>query len=185
MGPIGVVGCSNTGQAVEGYLAASSVDKLVGGEMGGGSLPRWGNPGNDDYGFYWGLYDGRRPSGGYNGAWVQICMKAGEHGGVFDGSEQTWLSHVVEQIHSRDPGIPIWISPLNFYGGGQVCSSTGADGPAITAEAADWAAAALAGVQRGPDLGPLLPNHIGIRDDCHPNGAGEALLGGQLVAFFD
>ena len=34
---------------------------------------------------------------------------------------------------------------------------------------------------RGPDLGPLLPEHIGVRDDCHANGAGVRLMEEQLV----
>jgi hypothetical protein len=130
------------------------------------------------------LYDKRRPAAGYDAAWVQICLRIKEHGGAFDADEQQWISHIVQQIHSRDPGVTIWVSPLNFYEG-IVCDATGADGPAISAEAADWAAGSLSNVLRGPDLGPLKPEHIGVRDNCHPNKAGEMLLGGQLVAFFD
>ena len=88
------------------------------------------------------------------------------------------------QIQARDPGITIWISPLNFYEG-IVCDATGPDGPAIAAQAADWAASTFSSVQRGPNLGPLKPEHIGQGDNCHPNNQGELLLGGQLVAFFD
>lgn len=184
-GSIGVVGCSNTGQAVDGYLTVSAEDLLAEGELGGGSAPLWGNPASGDYGLYWGLYDQRRPAGGYAAAWVQICLRSSEHGGAFDAAEQGWAAHIVEQIHARDPGIQIWISPINFYADGHLCPSTGWDGPAIAAETADWAATSFANVARGPDLGPLTPSHIGVRDDCHPNGAGELLMGEQLSAFFD
>lgn len=112
---------------------------------------------------------------------MQLCLRAGEHGGVFDDKERTWITHVVEQIRVRDPRIPVLISPLNFFGGGQVCTSVGENGPGIAATAADWAAGTLAGVERGPDLGPLLPEHIGVRDDCHANGAGVRLMEEQLV----
>lgn len=56
---------------------------------------------------------------------MQLCLRAGEHGGVFDDKERTWITHVVEQIRVRDPRIPVLISPLNFFGGGQVCTSVG------------------------------------------------------------
>jgi hypothetical protein len=184
-GTVGVVGCSNTGQAVVGYLGLSDLDRLTPGDLGGGSVPLWGDPSNSEYATYWSLYDSRRPAEGYPGTWVQLCLRTGEHLGAFDADEQEWITHIVEQIHQRDPGIPVWISPLNFYADGLVCESVGVAGPAIAAEASDWAAATLGGVSRGPDLGPLTQQHIGVRDSCHPNSAGESLLGSQLVAFFD
>jgi hypothetical protein len=184
-GTVGVVGCSNTGQAVVGYLGLSDVDRLTPGDLGGGSVPLWGDPSNSEYATYWSFYDSRRPAEGYAGTWVQLCLRTGEHLGAFDADEQEWVTHIVEQIHQRDPGIPVWISPVNFYADGVVCDSVGVDGPAIAAEASDWAAATLGGASRGPDLGPLTQEHIGVRDSCHPNSAGESLLGSQLVAFFD
>lgn len=184
-GPIGVVGCSNTDQVVSGYLDASSLDKLAGGDLGGGSFGIWGDPGSRRYDLYWGLYDERRPADGYDAVWVQMCIRAGEHGGVFDGGEQAFATHVVEQIRQRDPQATIWISPINFYGDGQVCTAIGPEGPAIAAQTADWAVANLTDVTRGPDLGPMLPEHIGLRDDCHLGRSGRALAGTQLVSFFD
>lgn len=181
---LGVVGCSNTGEALVGYAQLSSVDKLSTGDLGGGSITRWGDPLDRRYANYWAIYDQRRPSTGYEGAWVQLCIRTGEHQGAFDEAEQGWVTHIVGELQARDPSIIIWISPLNFYEG-VVCESVGADGPAIAAEASDWAAQMLPAVQRGPDLGPLLPEHIGVRDNCHPSAAGELLLGSQLVDFFD
>lgn len=184
-GPIGVIGCSNTDLAVTGYTDVSSVDKMTTGDLGGGSESNWGNPSDDRYGVYWGIYDSRRPADGYPAVWVQVCLRTSEHNGAFDADEQAWTTHIVEQIHSRDPGIPIWISGINSYADGTVCSAVGVDGPAIAAETSDWAAANLADVFRGPDIGPLQPEHIGVRDDCHPNSSGQQFLGQQLVAFFD
>ena len=181
----GVIGCSNTDQTVTGYLELSSKDLIFGGDLGGGSLTRWGDPGDRRYDLYWELFDERRPAEGYDGVWVQLCIRNGDHGGVFDESEATWVTHIVDQVHLRDAGVPIWISPINFYADGQVCSSVGPDGPAIAAMVADWAATNLDNVFRGPDFGPLAPQHIGVRDDCHPNDSGETLLGQQLVEFID
>jgi hypothetical protein len=181
---LGVVGCSNTGQAVLGYTQLSSLGRLTPGELGGGSVSRWGDPSNRRYALYWGLYDQRRPPDGYMGTWLQLCLRTGEHEDSFDDTERTWVTHIVEQIQARDPGITIWISPLNFYEG-VTCDAVGAIGPVIAAEASDWAATTLPGVERGPDLGPLQQSDIGVRDNCHPNGGGELLLGSQLVTFFD
>ncbi len=184
-GMIGVVGCSNSGDAVEGYHDVSSLGLLTPGELGGGAISLWGDPSNNGYSTYWGFYDARRPAEGYAGTWVQLCIRTSEHQGAFDADEQQWVTHIVEQIQARQPGIPIWISPLNFYADGVVCESVGVDGPAISAETADWASAALPGVFRGPDLGPLTESDLGVRDNCHPGKDGKLLLGSQLAAFFD
>ena len=179
-----MVGCSNTGQAVVGYTDASALDRLSFGDLGGGAANIWGDPTHARYSLYWDLYDTRRPAAGYVETWVQLCIRSGDHGGVFDDDEMAWITHIVEQLNQRDPGIVVWISPLNFYEG-IVCDSVGEIGPEIAAEASDWAATSLSGVARGPDLGPLTPDMIGVRDNCHPNKSGEALLGSQLVTFFD
>ncbi len=183
-GVLGVVGCSNTGQSVEGYHDLSDADLLTAGDLGGGAISLWGDPSNGDYSTYWNFYDTRRPADGYAGTWVQLCIRTGEHLGAFDSDEQEWVTHIVEQIQARDPGIPVWISPLNFYDG-VVCEAVGVEGPAISAETADWAASALSGVFRGPDLGPLTQSDLGVRDNCHPGREGKLLVGAQLVAFFD
>lgn len=184
-GVLGVVGCSNTDQSVDGYLDVSDADLLTPGDLGGGAISLWGDPSNGDYSTYWSFYDTRRPAEGYAGTWVQLCIRTSEHQGAFDSDEEQWVTHIVEQIHARDPGIPVWISPLNFYADGVVCESVGVEGPAISAETADWAASALAGVFRGPDLGPVDQSDLSVRDNCHLGRDGRALVGAQLSAFFD
>lgn len=184
-GVLGVVGCSNTEQSVDGYRDVSEADLLTPGDLGGGSISLWGDPSIAGYSTYWSFYDTRRPAEGYAGTWVQLCIRTSEHEGAFDSDEEQWVTHIVEQIHARDPGIPVWISPLNFYADGVVCESVGVEGPAISAEAADWAASALAGVFRGPDLGPVEESDLGVRDTCHLGRDAKALVGAQLSAFFD
>ena len=184
-GILGVVGCSNTGQSVDGYNEVSDAGLLTTGDLGGGSISLWGDPSNGDYATYWSFYDTRRPAEGYPGTWVQLCIRTSEHQGAFDSDEEQWVTHIVEQIHARDPGIPIWISPLNFYADGVVCEAVGVEGPEISAETADWAASALAGVLRGPDLGPVEESDLSVRDNCHLGRDGRALVGAQLSAFFD
>lgn len=184
-GKIGVVGCSNTTGAVAGYTQHSELDLLTEGGLIGGSLAVWGNPRPARHDRYWGLYDERRPAAGYAGTWIQMCIRTTEHEGSFDSAEQGWVEHIVDQIRQRDGDIPIWISGVNSYGEGVLCPSIGPDGAAIAAEAADWAAANITGVERGPDLGPLEEEDRDPGDDCHPNASGQDKLGLQLVAFFD
>lgn len=181
---VGVVGCSNTNQAVAGYREISELGRLASGGLGGGSVSFWGDSAGREHGEYWDKYDSRRPPAGYEGTWVQLCLRTDEHNGSFDSTEMDWITHIVDQIHERDPGIPIWISPVNLYADGVECRAVGIDGPEIASQAADWASESLEDVFRGPDLGPLTSNDV-IDDQCHPNRAGRTLMGQQLVDFFD
>ena len=171
--------------AVAGYTVISDLDLLTPGGLTGGSVAVWGNEGTGRNARYWGLYDERRPADGYQAAWVQLCIRETEHRGSFNSNIEVWIEHIVAEVGERDPGIPIWISGVNTFGSDHVCLTIGPDGSAIAAEAADWAAATIDGVERGPDLGPVLATHIDPGETCHPNLEGQAVLGEQLVAFFD
>lgn len=185
VGSFGVVGCSNTAMAVEGYQTVSELDLLQDGGATAGSVGRWGNPGHATYARYWGYYDELRPPTGYEGTWVQICLRFTEHEGTLLDGHKEWIEHIVGQIHSRDPGIPIWISGVNTFAEDFVCGSVGEGGVELAAEAAAWAAGSLSGVSLGPRLGPLSAAQILPDGTCHPNELGRVVLGEQLVAFFD
>lgn len=184
-GVIGVVGCSNSAIAAAGYDAVSDRDYLTQGGLTGGSVEVWGNPRPARYQRYWGMYDSRRPADGYTGTWVQLCIRTTEHHGSFNDNIKGWIEEIIGQIQERDPGIPIWISPVNTFADDVDCSTIGPEGPAIAAEAADWAVANLPGVERGPDLGPISADQMDPTSACHPNRDGSLVLGEQLVEFFD
>jgi hypothetical protein len=171
--------------AAAGYEVVSDRDYLTQGGLTGGSVAVWGNPGPARYNRYWGLYDERRPADGYTGTWFQLCIRTTEHNGSFNDDIKGWIDHVVVQIQERDPGIPIWISPVNTFADGLICPTIGEEGAAIAAEAADWAAETIDGVERGPDLGPIHADELDPGEQCHPNLAGQRALGAQLVGFFD
>ena len=170
---IGVVGCSNTEDAVEnrgGYLTQSSKDLLASSASGGGSLARWDSNSRG----HWAIYDSMRPSQGYSSVWWMLCVRTGEGSGTYE--EQ--MDSVLAQILERDPGATVLVSWLNSY--------TFATCPQV-----DWAVedqlldyAVSLGLAVGPELGPLNEGQV-RRDDCHPNSAGSLVLGGQLVDFFD
>ena len=175
-GSVAVIGCSNTDQHIMGYLNASISDQLAPvPDLGGGALDVWAAGTLA----YWAIYEQHRPVEGYTAAWLQICLRASD----VANDNQAQLTAVVDEIIARDGSIPIFVSPLNSYVEGHVCSATGVDGPAIAAELADWAVEGL-GVFRGPDTGPVGPAEL-RRDGCHLNAAGVALVGSQLAAFFD
>ena len=181
-GTIGVIGCSNTDDSAQGYDEASTLNLLSWGPLGGGSLTNWGTTTREEYPIYWGFYDERRPADGYDGAWVQVCIRGSEMADATLGqADMDRMAHVIDQIKARDPSIPIWISPMNAFV--EVCPAVGEHGQELSANAVNWAVANISGVSQGPLLGPLAPNQT--RDGCHPNKAGRALIGAQLVAFFD
>ena len=177
-GSIGVVGCSNTSEHVDGYHMQSQFGQLSQPRLGGLSFEMWGDPATKDYEAAWRKYDSARPASGYASAWVQMCIRADD-----DHDPNALLSEVVSQIRQRDPDIPIYVSPINDYEEGHVCGRIGPDGVAIGEAAVEWGVANL-GVVAGPVTGPLTTDML-AGDGCHLGPSGIALVGGQLVAWFD
>jgi Ca2+-binding RTX toxin-like protein len=177
-GSLGVVGCSNTAQHVRGYLAASGIDQMPYYPMGGLSFEVWGDPAVASHPGAWGRYDASRPSDGYQAAWVMLCLRAND-----DHDPNLLLTEVIDQIHSRDPGIPVYVSPINEYGAGHVCERVGPDAFTTGLVTIAWGIANL-GIEPGPVTGPLTPALLSL-DLCHLNSSGVALVGDQLVDWFD
>jgi len=147
-------------------------------KLGGLDLHLWGDPVSDKYASAWATYEGVRPATGYEAAWVMMCIKDD------DGADsETLLTEVVNQIHLRDPGIPIYLSPINQYAAGHVCGRIGARGFDVGAAMVEWGIANL-GVDRGPVTGVLTTDLL-RSDMCHLNQAGIDLVGAQLVEWFD
>lgn len=141
--------------------------------QGAATISRWA-----DGGRAWGRYDDLRPGSGYTGAWVNLCQNINQ-----GPLTQADVLSVLDLIWDRDPGIPVWLSPLNYYTDDD-CAQTGGNLiPDQGAVLADMISSQHSDVHRGPDLGPLSDSMTS--DNCHPNAAGEALVGGQLEGFFD
>ena len=177
-GRLGVIGCSNTKQAVDGYLQASTEDRLVNTAQGKASISRWADPGSQA----WVNYDRHRP---YSGVWLQLCERA-DNGNPDQGLIRAEVDAVLDLIWERDPGIPVYMSPLNFYGPTNDPECRVTDGnfiPDQGAGLADDYSDSDPLIHRGPDLGPLTSAMTS--DNCHANTTGIALLGAQLVEWFD
>ena len=180
---IAVLGCSNTRQHARGYTEVSEKDLLTFGPflaLDNKTLQSWALPG----GTAWDVYDRFEPEGGYAAAWFQMCLFASEHDGTMNDVHKERVTAVVETIRARSGNIPIYLSPLNFYGPGLVCNLTGTEGVIVAAAIVDWGAANLDNVYRGPDTGPLSEAQL-VGDGCHLNPEGELFVGQQLVEFFD
>ncbi len=179
-GAIAGVGCSNTYDALSdpgGYLDQSSEDNLIVVAAGGHTVETWAENTQSSRKDPWGRYLSFRPVAGYTGVWFHLCERAGQL------TTENVVTVLEDLVWANDPGIPVWLSPMNTYDG-VFCSVTAGnavaeDGVAVIAELD-----AMPNVHVGPDLGPLTSSMV-RRDDCHPNDAGVALMGSQLVEFFD
>ena len=171
---VSVVGCSNTNHAASGYLDASELDLLVNTAWAGHTVEYWATKEDGWVEHYLPL----RPETGFDGAWLNLCERAEA------GLTQENVDAVLAKIWEIDPGIPIWISPLNYYEGEDCEVTAGNSIPNDGAIIADTTAATYELVSRGPDLGPLSAEQL-RRDLCHPNQLGIDFLGLQLVDFFD
>ena len=168
----GVIGCSNTRQSVEGYLQLSENPLLVNTAEGGWPISRWA----DRVG-HWDRYPNLRPAEGYDGLWMQLC----EH--IAHGLSRRDVRKILNAVWRFDPGIPVWLSPLNTYTN-EDCWRSG--GNTITGQGVDLIARVTRNqaIDPGPVLGPLEAEHV-TKDNCHLTGPGRLLVGSQLVEFFD
>lgn len=181
---IGVVGCSNTRQHAGGYGTVSVEDKMwpesAIQRYGGGSLTSWLNNKNDKF---FKIFDAAYATHGADTIYVQLCIRAEEASSTgMTATQQAQVTDLLARIRERDANFVIYLSPLNFFSE-EDCGATGDFGQPNSVELADWAAEQGLAL-RGPDTGPL--NHDQLAGDlCHLNEEGRAVVGQQLVDFFD
>lgn len=182
---IGVVGCSNTKQHVEGYTLVSDADKFwppLNLAISGGTLARWA-ANLSDTNPYWANFSSNLEQHGADAVWMQMCIRdreASSTGMTVD--QQNDVTDVIGEIHRRTGGVPVYISPLNQFAGND-CTLTGPHGVSNAIQLADWASAAGLAT-RGPDTGPL--EHSQLADDlCHLNETGLVVVGEVMVDYFD
>jgi PKD repeat protein len=182
---IGIVGCSNSRQHIEGYNLVSDLGKFwdpASLELGGGTVSNWASD-LSDRNPHWADFAANLQQFGGNAVWLQLCIRDGDASSSGITLEQRdQVEAVIGEIQRRTGGVTVYISPLNQYVAND-CSATGAYGVPNSIELADWASAAgLA--QRGPDTGPL--DHSQLKKDlCHLGPAGLILVGGQMAGYFD
>jgi len=174
-GSLGYIGCSNTEQSVAGYHSVSDKGYFWPPySTGGFGITAWSRPDTTA----WMLFDQMVAKYGQPKAvWVELCEQAVSP--VNFTSVRDELN--ILRAHTT-PSAVFYISPLNLYAQGILCPATGPHGVNDTIGFVNEAVVqGLA--QRGPVLGPLATSLL-QSDMCHPNSAGQTLLGNQLAGFF-
>lgn len=173
---IGYIGCSNTEDSIVGYQTrvTNTTQKRfwLGYDTSGGTLDQWANASSG----YWTRYMQQLTTYGQPKiVWVQIC----EHTAVHLTSAM--VNQTLRILRSHSPNAIFYISPLNTYDPVGLCPITGQNG-IQDATALDNQAVAERLALQGPIMGPL--NTSTTFDNCHPNQAGEQILGTELQSFF-
>lgn len=179
---IGIVGCSMTKNANEGYLTLGGLKTWSNGGLsyGKGSVGRWAdditNPAPTPRyveTFQAKLADNPNTDGIIFG----LCA-----GGGGSPSDLTSALVVLDWLETQAPGLPVYVIAQPDYTGPEPCNLAGPTGPADMLILRDEIAAGGHALL-GPDQGPLDGSQVG-GDFCHANAAGKGLLGAQLLDFF-
>ena len=182
---VGVVGCSNTRQHVEGYSSESDADKFwppASLALSGGTLAIWANN-LTDTNPYWANFSSNLQQHGADAVWMQMCIRSKEASSTgMTVDQQNDVTNVIGEISRRTGGVPVFISPLNHYTQND-CKAIGPYGVPNAIELADWASASGLAT-RGPDTGPLEHSQL-AKDLCHLNETGLVVVGAPMVDFFD
>ena len=138
---IGVVGCSNTRQHIEGYISASDLDQFwdpTGLEISGGTLRTWATD-LTDRSSYWADFSQNIGRQGVDAVWIQLCIRDLESSsaGMTPG-QQNDLKLVVAEVQRRAGDVPIYVSPLNGFVEND-CPATGPYGVSNAVLLANWA----------------------------------------------
>lgn len=171
-GIFGLVGCSTTRDAVDGYVAlGGNLVWDLDDQYAGGSIDRWSTADSRK----WQDFERLLAANGYPGRlWWQLCT-GGENVPTIETARA-----VLAEIHRRLPGVPIYASAQPGYADGHVCRMAGADGPQMMSDFVEILVNS-GEVNAGPTIGPL--SKAQTKDGCHANEAGQALMGGQLADF--
>ena len=177
---VGYVGCSNTEDTVGGYYLVSDENLFWRPyDTAGGTLDRWANPNNGFVTNFWANFDQELQRYGQPlKVWIQICEDA-QRKLTFEDVQKT-----INLLRERVPRAKYYISPLNSFSPTDICQITGPNGVQDATNLADEAVSSGLALQ-GPILGPLRGSQTLPPGMCHPNTAGQTLLGSQLASFFD
>jgi hypothetical protein len=178
---VGFVGCSMTrdkGAGLNQYTGVVSWDKFapdgakVMTQYSGGTITRWGIPGENGYNNKWDAFDtGLLYWPVTNLILWEICIREDEV--TSDATDYLdEVQHIAGEIAERVPNVPVYVVGMVGYEPGMNCTITGPDGVAFAAEVAALAAAQThAQAAAGLVLGPLGPDQV-VGDGCHANASG-------------
>lgn len=186
---LGYIGCSETWMSVEGYHSLSTknlfwppISKYSGGAI---DACCWLTETSQ----YWAAYDAAVVQYGQpNTIWHELCGVTGTY------PDQTWANMQAfwEILSRHSPGVPVYFSLINAFNPPTLCGKLPPD---VMVQQQDMVNRSIAAsrtsavsyvtILPGPVMGPLDITTMIAPGNCHPNAAGELLLGAQLVDFFD
>ncbi|MEZ4699146.1 MAG: hypothetical protein R2834_02350 [Rhodothermales bacterium] len=191
---VGFLGCSMTrdkGAGLELYSNVESWSKYASDgtkvmtQYSGGTILRWGQPGENGYNNKWNAFEkGLEFWPGTNLILWEICIREEEV--TADPADYLdEVQHIAGRIAETAPGVPLYVTGMVGYDPGMTCSITGDTGVPFAAEVA---ALAVANTQAqepvGLQLGPLGPDQV-IADGCHANASGMEEQAGQIVDWLE
>lgn len=180
-GPTSVayIGCSNTEMSVQGYTTIMNTHRSFWPvyNTGGGSVDQWANASSTYWTEFKQMYATYKAS--VRAVWVNLCENF-----LRVPASYADVQAMFTILRTVAPGLTYYVSPINMYNPVTLCSMMGRNAQGIT-DTDTWAnEAETAGLAlRGPSMGPLGISTT-LADGCHPNAAGESLLGQQLAHFF-
>jgi hypothetical protein len=171
---MGFIGCSMAENVAQGYVADGGQRMWGPYGTGGMVVQSW----TDTNSASWQLFDQQASQYGLPTAvWVQVCIFA-QDGATYD--EVTQL--IANAREHAESGAMIYITGQPLYDDGQSCSLAGEDGPQMTDDLAQQAAADTA--QNVTYPGSFLLHSGEVEDGCHANTAGQESLGQQALDFW-
>jgi hypothetical protein len=191
-GPIGLIGCSNSGAAVTGYIRDGGHRFWPGAGYGGGTVVVWADDLRAAQSRYWPLFRSKLAQApGTRVIWWELCTYPFEN----DAENYQAALTILAEVHRLVPGAVVLVSALNGFVPPHACPYAGPDGPARMQALADRLVSegrAEAGPRLGqlrsvyetPSAGATAANNQTESDGCHPNQAGAEVLGRTLLAFF-
>ena len=193
---IGYIGCSETWMSVGlptgyGYHAVSTKNLLwpqlaqySGGYIGPGDKG-WSNATN----YMWTVFSNEIAAWGMPQAvWVEACGVVGPDGVTI--ANATYAMQTFAQffsiLRSKVPTAPIYLSMINNFTqwSPPLCARMTLS-QYDTMDSYINHQVSIGNAYAGPVMGPLTATTILTGSTCHPNPAGQNLLGAQLVQFFD
>lgn len=168
LSPIGVVGCSNTRNAVTGYHDVSSANAFWSAasiaSYGGGSVVQWEKASDPR----WATFDEQLAARGAAAVWLQLCVADSFNGPL------TVADNIVALIRQRT-NVPIYASAIDDT------PSCNRSNPALSQDMVDHLVA-NGSAERGPVMQPLTASQT--LDGCHANDVGDDVWGETLALFF-
>ncbi len=183
-GPVGVVGCSITEDAMAGYVAVGGTRLWADPSPATGSygyglgfVDRWADP-NGVGGYLWSMFD-QMARATPTAIWWQLCMDLSPAKPTVEGTHAQAVT-TIGLLRNRFPGTPVFVSAFPSYDPPLHCGYdefTWIANQVVARLIADGVASA------GPVLSPLDVD-TQLRDWCHPNTVGITNWGNQLRSFF-